>query len=210
MGLLKRRIEYTSANYEKYMSKNKLKQRMIKKMQELIINIIEDEISFCEGKVLDFADVGCGEGFVSDIIKKKYDFLNITGIDYSEAAIEHAKKLCDTINFTTGSIYGLDYSDNSFDIVLCSEVLEHLEQPEKGLLELLRITKKSIILSVPNDPIFRMGNMLALKNIARFGNPTEHIQHWTSNGFLKWIQKYTNCSCYYKSAFTWTIVVIHI
>jgi ubiquinone/menaquinone biosynthesis C-methylase UbiE len=107
-----------------------------------------------------------------------------------------------------GSIYNLPFENNSMDIVLCSEVLEHLEKPEKGLRELLRAARHSVVLSVPNEPFFRMGNMLAFKNVSRLGDPPDHIQHWSAGGFVKWVKK--NADGFYccQKSFPWTIVVI--
>lgn len=201
---------YTSGNYEKYITKNKLKQKMIKRMQQMMINIIRSEIKLCDEDTPYLLDAGCGEGFITDLIQRELKSLRIKGMDHSEEAVAQAKRLFPAIDFDTEDIYNLGYGDNSFDIVICTEVLEHLTEPARGLSELLRVAKKTIILSVPNDPVFRIGNMMVLKNVTRFGNPIDHIQHWTKTGFLKWVQKNTNCNISYKSAFTWVIVVIHI
>lgn len=51
-----------------------------------------------------------------------------------------------------GDVLKMPFEDNSFDVVLCAEVLEHLpfEKFEKGLAELKRVTKKYVVLSLPH------------------------------------------------------------
>ena len=48
-------------------------------------------------------------------------------------------------------IHNLPFSDNEFDIVLCSETLEHVTDYKKAIQELLRITKKVLIITVPHE-----------------------------------------------------------
>ena len=49
-----------------------------------------------------------------------------------------------SISIKQGDIYALPYNDNSFDLVICSEVLEHLEHPEKALTEVIRVSKNTV------------------------------------------------------------------
>lgn len=51
-------------------------------------------------------------------------------------------------------IRNLSFKDNSFDIVLCQQVLEHIDEPVKAILELKRVYKNQLIISVPNEPFF--------------------------------------------------------
>jgi|SRR3989344_6678395 len=48
----------------------------------------------------------------------------------------------------------LTFKDNSFDMVTCFEVLEHIPDPVKAMKELYRVTKNRLLISVPNDPWF--------------------------------------------------------
>lgn len=87
----------------------------------------------CEGDVL---DVGCGSGKLKDYLPKDCKY---TGIDILPSG-----------NGTYGSAYKLDYFYRSFDTVTLLEVLEHLEHPLDALVEIRRVVKKKLILSVPN------------------------------------------------------------
>ena len=93
-------------------------------------------------------------------------------------AISLGKKLYSDLAIKQGSVYELPYKDNSFDLVICTEVLEHLEEPAKALKEILRVSKKYLIISVPNEPLFMVSNFLRGKNLSRLGNDMGHINHW--------------------------------
>lgn len=88
-------------------------------------------------------DVGCGAGYyTSEILKKKFPKLRITGIDISKSAIAQAKKSYRDVVFNVGSAYKLPFKKGSFDTVILNCTLEHLEQPEKALQEVRRVLKK--------------------------------------------------------------------
>lgn len=133
-------------------------------------------------------DVGCGEGFTLEKLREKGIGKKLEGVEFLEKAIEIGKKIHPKIPITKGTIYRLPYKDNMFDVVLCTEVLEHLEDPKKALSELERVCKKYAVLSVPNEPLFMLGNCLRGKNLSRFGNDREHIQHWSSGRFKKFVE----------------------
>lgn len=150
-------------------------------------------------------DVGAGEGFILDVLDKKKNVKKLEGIEYTDKALKLAKKLHPHLLIKKGNIYDLPYKDNSFDLVVCTEVLEHLEDPTKALAELLRVTRKHVILSVPNEPLFTIQRILRGKNVLRLGAHPEHMQHWTSGAFEKFVSK----QCILidsKTPLPWTVI----
>ena len=135
-------------------------------------------------------DAGCGEGFTLHKLEEAKIGKKLSGFDFLDTAIQIGKKQYPGLNLKQGDIYHIDAKPNTYDVVICSEVLEHLERPEEALKELIRVSKKYVVLSVPEEPLFMMGNLLRGKNIKRFGNDIEHIQHWTSKGFAKFVGKH--------------------
>ena len=133
--------------------------------------------------------VGCGEGFTLNRLKEHGIGKRLEGIEYKKDAIELGRKTYPDIKIIKGSIYDLPYKDNYFDLVLCTEVLEHLDDPKKGLEELVRVSKKYLVVSVPNEPFFMFAQLVRGKNWSRFGNDIEHVNHWTMFGFPKFIKK---------------------
>jgi ubiquinone/menaquinone biosynthesis C-methylase UbiE len=191
-------MEHSSTNLTKYQTKNGLKQSCINNFQKKLVEIIKSN----SPKTI--LDVGCGEAFNSEIILKNID-TQITGIDLDEGAIEMAKKRVPDATFQTGSIFELPFEDNSYDLVLCNEVLEHISNPHIAVKELLRVSKGTVIISVPHEPWFRLGNILSFTHITRFGNPIDHINHWSLSKFKKEFKEHLNFKST-KLAFPWIIV----
>lgn len=151
-------------------------------------------------------DVGAGEGFTLQKLKDNHIGEKLEGIEYMDEAISFAKKLHPGLTIKKGDIYKLPYKDNSFDVVICSEVLEHLDDPEKALMELRRVSKKYLLLSVPNEPLFTIQRILRGKNVLKLGDHPEHIQHWSSTSFRNFVSKKLKILAL-KTPLPWTFVV---
>ncbi len=104
------------------------------------------------------ADIGCGSGYGSDIMRQA-GAKAVFGADVSKHAVRFAKNRYRDIHFSLQSITDLKhYADNQFDVIICSEVLEHIKEYNKeqdAIKELARVTKKSglIILGTPNSEL---------------------------------------------------------
>jgi 2-polyprenyl-3-methyl-5-hydroxy-6-metoxy-1,4-benzoquinol methylase len=70
-------------------------------------------------------DAGCGEGFVISYLLQGNDRLAITGIDCSPQAIDMARQMVPGVLFDVGDLRDMPCGDDSFDLVMCLEVLEH-------------------------------------------------------------------------------------
>jgi len=190
-------------NYKKHTHKNPI-QRF------LLANFFRNLASLTKAKTVDsILDVGCGEGFTLNRLKENGIGKKLEGIEYLQAAIDLGKKTYPDIKITKGDIYKLPYKDNAFDLVLCTEVLEHLESPEKALKELVRVSKKYLVISVPNEPFFMFAQMVRGKNWSRLGNDIEHINHWTMFGFPKFVKKSAKVKILAKRfPFAWTMLLL--
>lgn len=98
-------------------------------------------------------DAGCGEGVLSIMVAKKGAM--VTGCDLSKPNIEKSKlyaienSVGDNAEFLVGDAEKLPFSDNTFDLVVSSHVLEHLPDFDQGLGEIMRVTKKRAIVAIP-------------------------------------------------------------
>jgi SAM-dependent methyltransferase len=108
-----------------------------------------------------------------------------------------------------GSIYELPFEDESFETVMCSEVLEHLTEPEKGVRELARVCRRWLVVSVPREPIWRGLNIVRGAFLSSFGNTPGHLRHWTSRGFVEWVSGYAEVK-YVRCPLPWTIVLAEL
>jgi ubiquinone/menaquinone biosynthesis C-methylase UbiE len=174
---------HTTDNYRKHTSASKLQRQLLENFNKTLIREIKHL------KPQSILDVGCGEGFTLERLRKEKIGKKLVGVDFLDRAIKIGKEVHPKLDLRKGSIYDLKFKDNTFDLVICSEVLEHLDDPEKGLDEIARVTGKYAILSVPNEPFFMMGNFLRGKNWSRWGNDIEHINHWTFWQFKQFIGK---------------------
>jgi len=190
-----------TTNLAKHSSKNPL--------QQLLINNFNKELLACLRKVRPkkILDVGCGEGFTLQVIKNSGFDAKLEGVDAVEEAVELAHKIHPGLTISKGDIYTLPYKDNSFDVIICSEVLEHLTDPQKALTELKRITSKYLILSVPNEPYFTIQRILRGKNILGLGAHPEHVQWWTHGAFQKFVSENGLKLKRVKAPFAWTLIL---
>lgn len=100
-------------------------------------------------------DVGCGNGAFLKFLEANNSIIQKTGYERSQVAVKN--KLCES-EIISGSAEKIIYSDNSFDLLLALEVIEHLPFLiyERTLQELQRIAAKYIIISVPHKEIDRL------------------------------------------------------
>lgn len=111
----------------------------------------EFAVKFCNKKIV--LDVGCGQGWGTNLISKCAK--KITGVDIDEEAIEFASNKFKKNNLKFVKQNLLEVSGNKLgevDVVLCFQVIEHLEKPEEMLLKIKQIIKNKgiLILSTPN------------------------------------------------------------
>ena len=100
-------------------------------------------------KNMKILDVGCGAGHYLRSLRLRLDEnVNYTGIDATKYSIDLAKKAFgQTAEFFQGDILDLKFSDGTFDLVLCNNVILHLPPPPfKALAELIRAAKKYVII----------------------------------------------------------------
>jgi ubiquinone/menaquinone biosynthesis C-methylase UbiE len=102
-------------------------------------------------------DVGARDGYLS--IKLTEYFAKVVAVDLEQPQIIH-----DRVESQQGDITQLGFSDNSLDLVLCSEVLEHIPSSllVKACSELARVSKKYLIIGVPYKQDLRFGRTTCL------------------------------------------------
>jgi len=96
-------------------------------------------------------DVGGAEGYKSHIARQLFG-LRVHTSDLSEEACKRAREIFD-LEATALDIHDLPFADGEFDVLTCSETLEHVIDPARATDELLRVAKKAVIITVPvEDP----------------------------------------------------------
>ncbi len=171
--------------YNKNSSKNILVQSIMKRFYDSLWKLISMT------NANEIHEVGCGEGYLTFMLAQSGIKVKASDLSYQiiEKAKNHISKMDEklNINFKVASIYDLKSPIDSTELVICSEVLEHLEFPEQALRKLAELAKPYLLISVPREPLWRIVNMMRLKYLIDFGNTPGHIQHWSKKKFLKLI-----------------------
>lgn len=186
---------------DKYLKENFLIQWLIKRFFNRIGQIIS---TVPERKAL---EVGCGSGFSTQYLRNFLKNVHFEASDIRADLVKEAQDRNPDVKVTQESIYDLKRDDSSFDLVLALEVLEHLENPKAALKELHRITSKFCLVSVPNEPLWRILNMCRFKYLKDFGNTPGHIQHWSKKQFVNFLSDYFRV-IKVRTCLPWTIALV--
>lgn len=141
----------------------------LKFYDEVLQLTVSRGVDFKDKKI---ADVGCGTGHLLMSVKKISKPLSITGLDFSLEAVKFAKKVHSGGNFFVYSLY--QKHNEKFDIVFCTEVIEHLLDPEIAVSNLKEMLgpDSACIITVPNG---------------RLDTFEGHINFWSPESWSKFI-----------------------
>lgn len=173
--------------YDKYGTRNPIVRWIMKGFDDALSDLV--------GKAAPSTihEVGCGEGYW--VLGWNQQNMQARGSDFSETVIGLAHENAQDHGispdvFEARSIYEIEPGRDGADLIVCCEVLEHLEDPEAGLAALQRVVTSHIVLSVPREPIWCALNLLRGKYIGSWGNTPGHIQHWSSSAFIQLVSRY--------------------
>ncbi|MFM9045787.1 MAG: class I SAM-dependent methyltransferase [Solirubrobacterales bacterium] len=169
-----------TTNYEKFQTGNPVVRRLFERFFETVGRMVR------ESSPKTVLDAGCGEG---ETIERLGDLLPhpVTGVDLNPDSVAFAVERLPGDRFDTADLLNLPFGDDSFDLVLCLEVLEHIPDPRPALAELARVSSRELILSVPHEPWFRLGSLARGKYVSGLGNHPEHVNHWNSRTFRSFL-----------------------
>ncbi|HEU5328182.1 MAG TPA: class I SAM-dependent methyltransferase [Thermomicrobiales bacterium] len=191
---------YPSSNYRKHTSGNPLQQALIgrfhKRLRLLIAGL----------DIQTVLDAGCGEGFVLRFLRASQPQLRLIGIDLDANAAALARRVAGDVPVGVGDLYHLPFRDNAFDLVLSTEVLEHVDEPAQALRELARVSARYCLFTVPWEPMFKAANFMRGRNLASWGNDPGHIQAWSMHAFAHLVRQQLTIR-YAGTSFPWTIVL---
>ncbi|MBA3315945.1 MAG: class I SAM-dependent methyltransferase [Planctomycetota bacterium] len=121
-------------------------------------------------------EVGCGEGeLASRLVRRGSRPERFVACDLDLSRVKDDP----LITYQCASAYALPYKDGEFDLVVCCEVLEHLDDPAAAIHEIARVSKKAALISVPWEPVWRFANVARGRYLSRFGNTPGHVQHFS-------------------------------
>ena len=152
----------------------------------ILIGIIKNCMNKDVRRVL---DIGCGVGTISFYLANKG--LHVTGIDVSKNAIDNCKQtaanLClkNKTEFILGTLEKINFN-KKFDLVICSEVIEHISDDKNFLKIIHKVTRKGgiLILSTPsiNAPLYKLGFS------RQFDKRVGHLRRYERNDIEKLVK----------------------
>lgn len=108
-----------------------------------------------KGKGIQLLDLGCGDGRLCPFWKELTG-AEVYGLELSPKAVENAQHRYKFINYKQGDATQTGYDKNMFDVVICQEVIEHIEDQKDLINECSRILKTGgyLVLTTPNKYYF--------------------------------------------------------
>lgn len=120
-------------------------------------------------------DAGCGTGWFSRELVRRGAI--VTALDVGPELLAEVKKKCHC-KTVVGDLEALDFPNENFDIVVSSEVIEHLKHPMTGVKELMRVLKQHGILAL-TTPNHRWQWAEKIAHIFHL-RPYHGYEHWVS------------------------------
>lgn len=123
------------------------------------LKFVREAVKNISSERAEVADLGCGSGMIlCDVLALKPRWSG-QGLDISEAAVDYARRLAqhkrisDRAEFRIGDIARLPFANNSLDLVIASEVVEHMPEPAGVIAEIARVLRPGglMILTMPLD-----------------------------------------------------------
>lgn len=146
---------------------------------KLFLDVLISNVNITTGsKIL---DAGCCFGIFTKMLRDNVGSVNIQGFDFSNEAIIRACKMDSGINYYVHDIY--DCLPERYNLITCTEVLEHLTDPEAAIynLEQALFNKGVLFFTVPDGRIDRSNN---------------HVNFWSPESWRLFIDKLCNESFY--------------
>jgi SAM-dependent methyltransferase len=153
-------------------------------------------------------EVGCGEGYWT--LRWSAAGFAARGSDFSTQVLDvaraNAARAGSAATFRAASVYDLAAPADVAPLIVCCEVLEHVDDPRRALGVLARLASPWLIVSVPREPIWRALNMARGRYWTDLGNTPGHIQHWSRRDFCAVVADYVDVVAI-RSPLPWTMVL---
>jgi 2-polyprenyl-3-methyl-5-hydroxy-6-metoxy-1,4-benzoquinol methylase len=196
----------TGNTYDKYGSTNPVVRRLMARFEGTL-----DEL-FTQADPQSLLDVGCGEGVLTHQWAQHVgDERRVVGIDLDDPALhaEWAKRTAPNLEYRVMKAENLPFADGEFDAAAAIEVLEHVPDAEHTVAEMARVAKRSLLVSVPREPLWRALNMARGAYWKDLGNTPGHLNHWSKRSFVALLSRHGEV-VEARSPFPWTMLLVRL
>jgi len=161
--------------YDKYNTRNPIARALMRGFTDAVTDLYQGT------GARSVLEVGCGEGLLADHLIRR---ARPDRFEACDVALRPAPDLDPQLVLREASIYALPWPDQSFDLVICCEVLEHLADPAAGLAELARVSARQVLISTPWEPAWRILNLARGRYLRALGNTPGHVQHFSRRALV--------------------------
>lgn len=183
--------------YDKEAASNPIERRLVAGFSSALLDLLPAR----PHRVL---EVGCGEGGQLRKVARLAPGAELFGFDLPSDELAARWEGLDA-QMACGSAEHLPYPDDSFDLVLALEVLEHVPDPDAVLAEIARVGTGAVVLSVPWEPVWRLGNLARGRYVSDLGDTPGHIQHFGRGAFRRLVGRHLKVRAV-RRPFPWTFV----
>ena len=192
----------TGNTLDKYATTNPVERRMMQgffgAFDELVDRARPDSV----------LEVGAGEGEVAGRLRDRFPGMPLAVLDLPDPDLQ-SRWGAAGLSGVVGSGTHLPFTDGAADLVMAIEVLEHVDDPGAVLRELVRAARTFLLVSVPREPVWRVGNMARGRYLGDLGNTPGHVQHWSRRGFVREVAKVADV-VEVRAPLPWTMVLARV
>jgi len=149
--------------------------------------IVQDFLGRAIGPKTRFVDLGCGSGEYLRFARQLTP--HVFGLDLSLNYLHRSRSLPGA-HLVRGDVCRTPFNDHAFDVVLLSEVLEHVPDPDTLVRELFRLSVRTVLVSTPNEGLIRrISRRLVRPFVERTDASVGHISILPFDSLLARFQK---------------------
>jgi len=197
--------ELITTNKTKHTSNNPLMRYAIGNLHQAVRELLPADVK----TVL---EVGVGEGFSTyDVLHDRPDVSSFGG-DLNPASVQEAINRFTPMRYSVFNAKQIPFPSKSMDAIYSLEVLEHIPQPEEAVQEYMRVAREYLLISVPNEPMFRIQRMLSGKGLSMWGDHPEHVNHWSLKGMKQFLgaQGLQVVKAVSPPPFAWSVILCRV
>jgi 2-polyprenyl-3-methyl-5-hydroxy-6-metoxy-1,4-benzoquinol methylase len=196
----------TGNTYDKYGSNSPIVRRLMAGFEAALADL------FAQAAPESILDVGCGEGVLTERWAGELVDGRVLGVDLKDPKLagQWAARARTNLQFRALDVTkGLPFANGEFDLVSATEVLEHIPNPGLVVSEMARVARSHVLVSVPQEPIWRALNVARGAYVRELGNTPGHINHWTRRAFVGLLSRHGEVT-EVRSPFPWTMLLVRV